>query len=372
MKISSLDLSRIGIPFRVSFRHAAAERRYTESVWVEARTRGGARGFGEGCPRPYVTGEDLGSVQAFFARHRGALIDEITDLADLVAWADAQRADIDCNPAAWCAIEMALLDALAGEQNVSVEALLGLTAPRGTFHYSAVVGAGDADAFRTTVERYRALGFDDFKIKISGDVALDRENLAWLQSVVGDTCSLRLDANNLWTTFDAAARYLDAIDCPVFAIEEPLPANEYEALAALGAARGVSIILDESCLRAEQLRHLDRLRASWIVNVRVSKMGGILRSLRVIDAARERGIPVIIGAQVGETSLLSRAALTVAAQARDLLVAQEGAFGTLLLEADVCEPSLMFGPAGALALADPSAPGFGIAVTSDRSFLKTL
>jgi L-Ala-D/L-Glu epimerase len=74
---------------------------------------------------------------------------------------------------------------------------------------------------------------------------------------------------------------------------------------------------------------------------------------------------------VGETSLLTRAALTVAAQAHDLLLAQEGAFGTHLLAADVCEEPLMFGAGGQLALRDPAAPGLGIAVRSPRTFLET-
>ncbi len=45
---------------------------------------------------------------------------------------------------------------------------------------------------------------------------------------------------------------------------------------------------------------------------------------------------------------LTRAALTVATAAGDALVAQEGAFGTLLLAHDICEPPLMFGAAGVL------------------------
>jgi hypothetical protein len=80
----------------------------------------------------------------------------------------------------------------------------------------------------------------------------------------------------------------------------------------------------------------------------------------------------VVAAQVGETSLLTRAALTVAAQARDLLVAQEGAFGTRLLAEDVCEEPLMFGPAGRLELPDPAAPGLGLDVRPDRSFLEVL
>ena len=92
-------------------------------------------------------------------------------------------------------------------------------------------------------------------------------------------------------------------------------------------------------------------------------MGGMLRSLAVVDAARRTGIQLIVGAQVGETSLLTRAALTVAHASRDLLVAQEGAFGTQLLERDICDPPLMFAAGGLLDVARfPRllAPGFGV------------
>ena len=77
-------------------------------------------------------------------------------------------------------------------------------------------------------------------------------------------------------------------------------------------------------------------------------MGGILRSLAIAEEAKARGIPIIIGAQVGETSILTRAALTVANQYRDILLAQEGAFGTYLLKQDITDSPLMFGKRGTL------------------------
>jgi L-alanine-DL-glutamate epimerase-like enolase superfamily enzyme len=255
---------------------------------------------------------------------------------------------------------------------VPIEALLDLPPLTDTFHYSAVGGADDRQAFRATVERYRALGFTDFKVKLSGDVARDRDNLAWFSREGGDAARLRVDANGLWTTVSEATRYLDAVACPVFAVEEPLRAGGYPALARLAAARQLRIILDESCTRGEQLQDLDTVHGRWVLNIRVSKMGGILRSRRAVEAARRRGIPIVVGAQVGETSLLTRAALTVAALAQDLLLAQEGAFGTLLLATDVCDAPLMFGPAGALRLPDPFAPGLGIVVRRDRSFLEAI
>ena len=60
---------------------------------------------------------------------------------------------------------------------------------------------------------------------------------------------------------------------------------------------------------------------------------------------------MIVGAQVGETSLLTRAAFTVAQAARDGLVAQEVAFGPCSSR-DLCDPPLMFGADGALDVSD--------------------
>ena len=378
---ATLELARIIIPFRRAFRHAAAERSETEGVWVEVRTRRGAVGHGEACPRPYVTGENLASVRAFFRRHRAWWCERIEDLSDLVAWMTMHRAEIDANPAAWCAVELAWLDALAQDRAVSVEALLGIDEVHGPFRYSAVVGVEQGEDFRAIVERYVAAGLDDFKIKLSGDLARDQVCLGRFAQLAPVGSRLRLDANNLWITPAEAARYLERLACAIFAIEEPLrPAGRYEALAELAAALRVRMILDESCLRAEQLVALTARSygdlvegpAPWIVNLRVSKMGGLLRSLRVVELARQHGVRVVVGAQVGETSLLTRAALTVASEARGILVAQEGAFGKLLLSADICDEPLMFGRGGLLEAPTPSGPGFGLRIRPDPRLLLPL
>jgi L-alanine-DL-glutamate epimerase-like enolase superfamily enzyme len=203
----------------------------------------------------------------------------------------------------------------------------------------------------------------DFKVKLSGDLARDRDRLALFRTENTDQLRVRVDANNLWETAQDAIRFLEALDYPVVAIEEPIRPNRYDELARIGEALRCPIVLDESFLRLEQLDDLRATPERWLVNVRVSKMGGLLRSLAIVKAARAAGIDVIVGAQVGETSLLTRAALTVAQAARDRLVAQEGAFGTFLLERDVCDPPLMFGAGGVLdASAYPALgdPGFGL------------
>jgi L-alanine-DL-glutamate epimerase-like enolase superfamily enzyme len=222
-------------------------------------------------------------------------------------------------------------------------------------------------AFQAAVTRYRSQGFTDFKIKLSGILDRDREKIAVMRSWNGPAPRLRVDANNSWESSAEAIPFLCALDFPFFAVEEPIRPNRYPELAGMAEALDCAIVLDESFLRLSQMALLRDAPARWLINLRVSKMGGLLRSLTIVEAARAAGIGVIVGAQVGEASLLTRAALTVAHYAGDGLVAQEGAFGTYLLERDVCDPPLMFGAGGVLDTASyPSltGPGFGISPTT--------
>ena len=361
IRLRTVVASPFAIPFTTRFRHASADRAETSSMWVEAASEAGVVGCGESCPRPYVTGETRVSAEAFVQRHGAVVCREVTGVEALGAYAQTHVADIDANPAAWCALELAVLDVVAKTRHEPIEATLAQPPLAGRFGYSAVLGDAEPEAFARQAERYLAMGFRDVKVKLSGDLARDRAKLAPLWAA--PDVRVRVDANNLWRDADTASAFLTALGGPLVAVEEPLAPGDFAALAQVAAQCGVPIVLDESVVRTGQLAALPGAAITWIVNVRVSKMGGLMRSLDVVAAARTAGIGVIVGAQVGETSLLTRAALTVAQAAGPALLAQEGAFGTYLLTRDVCDPPLMFGPGGVLRVADHAMlaePGFGI------------
>lgn len=360
-----LRFHTLTIPFRQRFSHASASRDATASVWVTATTRAGHTGYGEACPRDYVTGETLASARAFFDTIRAEILAEIHDAATLRAWIAANALRIDAAPAAWCAVELALIDALARDAGQSAEAWLMLAETSGEFRYSAVLGDAPPDTFAATFARYRALGFSDYKLKLSGDLARDRAKLAVLAD--STVTRLRLDANNLWSDADTAIAYLKALSAPAFAIEEPLAVANAHELPRVAHALQMAIILDESLTRARQLATLDS-GVRWIANLRISKLGGVVRSLAVLAAAQAHDVGVIVGAQVGETSLLTRASLLVARAAGVTLLAQEGAFGTQLLQGDVCVSPLMFGIGGKLDFV-PVSTGWGLACTPVTAWL---
>ncbi len=323
--IESIRASSLAIPFKLSFKHASAARDSTQTIWVRAKGRDGRIGFGEGCPREYVTGESLQSAQAFVAAHSADWLDGIRDVESLGAWIRGHEREIDANPSAWAAVELALLDLFGRSAGKPVEALLGLPPLGGRFRYTAVLGDASPKEFDGHLARYREAGFRDFKIKLAGERTRDLAKARALQAAGIDPRSVRADANNLWSDAGAAIDDLEALGFAFLALEEE----------------------------------------RWLVNLRVSKMGGLLRSLDFLGQARRQGVRVIVGAHVGETSLLTRAALTVASAAGKALVAQEGAFGTHLLEHDVVEPPLMFGAGGILdagAAAIGTAPGWGLAI----------
>jgi L-alanine-DL-glutamate epimerase-like enolase superfamily enzyme len=329
---------------------------------VRVQTPSGAVGVGEGCPRQYVTGETVESARTFLRGAAPGAAGAAGTVDGLRSWMADHRESIDANPAAFCALELALLDALADEQRVSVDRLLGFPDLSGTFHYTAVVGDSGRWVFALLLQRYLFRGVPEFKLKLSGDLDRDRRKLARLRRR-GSTVRVRVDANNLWSEAEKCIEHLSRLDYRFTAIEEPLTANDLDGFARIAATLDTPIVLDESGLRAEQLARLPGPADRWILNCRVSKMGGLLRSLATVDGARALGIGVIVGAHVGETSILTRAALTVAAHAGDALIAQEGAFGTTLLRRDLVSPVLMFGRRAELEIAtllDPAAPGLGL------------
>jgi L-Ala-D/L-Glu epimerase / N-acetyl-D-glutamate racemase len=360
--ITRLTFRELRIPFTVAFRHAAAERAETATAWVEAIGDDGVVGCGESCPRTYVTGETLATARAFALKHEASLRAGVSSLDTLREWMAAHWREIDENPAAWCAIELALLDLLGKRQRAPVEMLLSMPLLEGRFCYTAVLGDSSPAGFHAMAERYLQQGFTDFKVKLSGDIQRDSEKLAVFKDRPAGSIRVRADANNLWTNSQQAIDALTHLTFPFFAIEEPIGKDRHGDLPAIARALNCRIVLDESFVRRDQLSLLADPPSQWLVNIRVSKMGGLIRSLEAVDAARRHGVGVIVGAQVGETSLLTRAALPVARAAADRLVAQEGAFGTFLLARDTCQPPIMFGKGGVLDTASTpalAAPGLG-------------
>jgi L-Ala-D/L-Glu epimerase len=327
------------IPFRASFGHAAAVRNCAENVIVAVTDPDGATGLGEGCPRSYVTGEDVASSRAFIDAHRSEL-EHVEDLSALRLWVKARERLIDQHPSAFCAVELALLDLFARRQGKSVEVLLGVAPSPHTIKATAIYGTGGGLKFGAQGMLFRAIGMSEAKLKLSGDAV---SNVARAAALARHG-RVRLDANNLWGSAPEAIPALKQLAACSWAVEEPIAARDWDGLLSVAGATGLRIILDESMLGRADFEAAPAALCA-IPNLRVSKLGGLLRSLECVADAGE---DIIVGAQVGETSILARAGLVLANAAGPRLRGYEGAYAPFLLVEDAVTPSLGFGRRGAV------------------------
>ena len=352
-----IDVQPLTVKLKTTFRHAGAARKTGASVWVRAR-RGSVSGWGEGCPRPYAAGDDMASSVAWVQENFAGGSISFNAFDDITGWIEAHNELIDKYPSAWCAVEMALLDLFSKEQRCSVEDLLSVGQNRRQGRYTAVLGDDDLWKYTRYVEQYLAQGFSDYKVKLSGDLERDREKLVLLRDLCVqhgvENPRIRLDANNLWKNRAAdAGVHLAALGGSLFAVEEPVGSGDTAGISRVCAASGLPVILDESLCTLTDLKRFMDLPGSFIANIKVSRVGGIMRSLKMIDVLKKLGWPIIIGCHVGETSLLTRAALIPAVAAGERLIAHEGAYGDYLVEREPVEPTLKFGDCGRLDLGAP-------------------
>lgn len=359
-----LELMTFPARFRMRFAHGSATRSETENVICVARGDG-LTGYGEGCPRGYVTGETVATAARFFDAHRAGLEREVRDLPGLRAWIAAHGRVIDENPAAFCAVEIAMIDLFAQKAGQGIEAFLGLPPPR-AIAVSPVFGVTGPMAARAIGAGYRMFGMTDAKVKLSSDPVADRVRLGIIRRALGwDSrrgSRLRVDANNLFLEAGACLAHLDAAGANIWAIEEPLAPRDFAGMRDVADATGARIILDESATRLSDPEAVEG--ADWIVNLRVSKHGGMLRSLEMLRVARERGLGVLLGCHVGETGILTRAGLALASACGADLIAAELAYGGYLLARDLTRPRLRFGRGGTIS-ATGAGPGLGVDVNGD-------
>lgn len=360
-RIVHIDVLTVDLPFRFSFGHALAARRSTRNVVVRLALDDGSVGFGEGVPREYVTGETVeGAVAALADRLAPALLErELTSADDVPALLEtlpAEDVGEGTGTAARCALELAVLDAAGRSLGLSVGHWLGPQERQ--VRYDAVLPFSSPRKLAALALAIRALGIRQVKVKVGVDTEREARALGTLRRILGRGADLRVDANCAWTP-EAALEALERFRrYRIGAVEEPLRAGDLDGLAQVTAAVPEAVIVDESLRTVAEAEQLVERRACNAFNIRVSKCGGLLPSLRIARIAAEAGLAVVVGAQVGESGLLSAAGRHLAAAIRPRYL--EGSAGRLLLREDLTVERVLFGRGGRAGVF--SAPGLGVQV----------
>ena len=373
MKIIKARIFVLKIPFKFSFGHFLKKRTYSDSIIVEITADNRVQGYGEGVARPYVTGE---SVEKSVKHIKEVLLPAIMhkNIDDIKKNEDPKSA-LSCinniipdisSPGiiAWnasiAAVELALIDCLLKKQKKSLNYIL--PAKSQVVTYSAVFSSGDLKNTIELAKRAKQNGSKHIKIKVGKDS--DMECIAGVRDIMGESVSIRLDANCAFNV-KKAIQFIGSIEkYNIDSIEQPIKRGNPADLATVKANSSIPIMADESIVTYADAKNLIENDACDYFNLRISKCGGLYRSLAIAELAEQEGIKVQLGCQVGETAVLSAAGRHLAAYLSNIKFI-EGSYSTLLLEEDISKEKIVFGNKGEA----PVLTGHGLGVNIRKDIL---
>ena len=374
-RIEALTIYRLRIPFHQTFRHALHSREESDAVIVKVIDSDGGRGFGESLPRSYVTGETTESMIARIREHLaprvfaqsfapgGETFEYLQSVVSEWTRPEERQSSVTAWNAAFCAVELALLDWSLRADHCALADLL--PPARYEVVYSGVISADAPDDAAALAKRMARVGIRQIKVKV-GTID-DAARLEAVRKAVGVEVELRADANGAWSADEAIEQLQRLARFKLQSIEQPVRADDLAGMKRARQESGVAIMADESLVTLDQARLLIELGACDYFNIRLSKNGGIGASLAIARLAQEAGVKIQVGAQVGETGILSSAGRTLAAHLPALAFA-EGSFGTWLLAEDVTFENVAFGLGGRA----PLLQGRGLSVTVKEEVLERL
>ncbi len=222
MRIVRLELYHVAVPLKKVVKHASFERSVSENLVVRLELADGHVGYGEGVPRPYVTGETVASTFGVLSAHDWAgAIGQPVDFRQVVERLEALRLpESESDPrgmagnAAHCALELAVLDAFGrrfGEpagravELATVEGLERFSAPQRVRYSGAITAESTFGEWRTAV-KIRIYGFHQVKVKVGSRGQDDPRRLRASRRILGRRMDIRLDANEAWTASELVER----------------------------------------------------------------------------------------------------------------------------------------------------------------------
>lgn len=361
MRIAELIAVHARLPLRKTIRHASHTRDANDTLLVCCRLENGIEGWGEALPRPYVTGETIATAWeqfqgADFPRQLGGRIESLADAVaccDALRLPDGGRGTRDCfGNSVRCAVELSVLDAVAKTlevplsevtRHVPESAAIRAAVPQ--VQYSGIITPMGALREVTRAGLLRLLGIRHCKVKVGLPGLDDAAALRRIRRLLGSRIDLRIDANESWSPAEVEGRLARLLPLRISVLEQPVPHAEVDSLARLRGRTPVSLMLDESlCSYGDGLRAIEAGTCDMF-NIRLSKCGGFVASVRLAALAHRAGLGYQLGCMVGETGILSAAGRHFATSIAGICY-REGSYDRFLMKERLTVEDLTFGYGG--------------------------
>jgi len=291
MKITAITAYQVDLPLREG-RYNWSGGNFMEvfdSTVVAVETDAGITGYAECCPlgSAYLPSYAKG-VRAGIAEIGPKLIGlDPTDLGPLNRQMDAVlRGHLYVK----APIDIACWDILGKVAGLPVYKLLG-GAEQADIKLYRAISQEDSAVMAQKIAGYRAEGYTKFQLKVGGDANDDIARIKACRAILEPTDILVADANTGWTMADAA-RVVNAVrDVDVY-IEQPC--MSYEESVSIRRRTALPFVLDENIGSVTDLLKGIAEDAFDVINLKISKVGGLTKAKLMRDLCVANGIPMTI------------------------------------------------------------------------------
>ena len=356
MRIDEVELRIIELPYRSPFKTSFAEEREKVAIIVTVRSEG-VEGYGESAMDPFPVFREETITGALYLLREAFVPDLLGSGCEHPEQLTARWAHWRGNPMAKTALELAVWDCYARQQNVPLRTLLG--GDRTEIPVGASLGMTTLAATVDNVRRHVEQGYKRVKLKIEPgwDIDLLTAVRAELPSI-----ELTVDANSAYTLdMMPVLRRLDDFD--LHYIEQPLHWDDLTDHAVLAKELRTPLCLDESLTSPARVKAAIDLGSCAVVNVKVARVGGLQAAREINDLCVARGVPMWCGGML-ETGV-GRAHNIHLATMAGFVYPGDTASASRTYARDIVEQRLETTD-GIM----PVPAGSGIGVTLDRAFLQ--
>jgi len=291
MRVTGLAAWRIELPLvegRYSWSNDNAVEVFDTTV-VELKTDEGVSGYGECCP--------LGP--AYLPAYAAGVREGLKQLGPSLIGLDPRELDVlnvamDAamrgHPYVKSAVDMAAWDLLGKSAGLPVKTLLGGSQMDAVPLYRAIAQR-PPEEMAENLRGHRADGYRKFQLKVGGDADVDIARIRACAGVLEAGDILVADANTGWTRHEAIRVANAVADLDVY-IEQPCAT--YAECLSVRRRTTLPFVLDENVDDIHMLARMLADDGADVVNIKISKFGGLTKARQARDLCRAAGIAMTL------------------------------------------------------------------------------
>lgn len=284
----TIHIHRLNLELKHPFTISRWTYTHTQSMIIELQANG-YTGYGEATHNAYYPNTELDymeqsilTIEDQIQQHLGKPPKQF--------WAALSPLLKDC-PFALCALDQAYWDWYTSQKELPLYQYLNLDISRQPPHcYTLSIAP-----IEQMIDRMKTMPWGVYKIKLGTDQ--DIEIVEGLRKHTDAT--FWVDANCAWTPDEAIRKSKELAKLGVALIEQPLPAEAWEAMESVYQQTAIPVIADESCKSFSDIKRcIHRFHG---VNIKVMKCGGLTPALQLIQEARQQHLKVMMGCMTEST-----------------------------------------------------------------------